>query len=108
MACCRGCRRGRRCCWKRGRPASAIDGPLRRFNQAIAARGSIHANTIPSGHAAGAFACALAIGDALPVAGAVFAALAVSIATASVLGRYHYAGGRRARLCRGDHRLADV
>ena len=72
-------------------PARAGDGPLRRFNQAIAARGSIHANTIPSGHAAGAFACALAIGDALPIAGALFAALAVSIAAASVLGRYHYA-----------------
>lgn len=74
-----------------GPPASAIDGPIRRFNQAIAARGSIHANTIPSGHAAGAFACALAISDALPAAGAAFAALAVSIATASVVGRYHYA-----------------
>ena len=71
--------------------ASAKDGPLRRFNQSIAARGSIHANTIPSGHAAGAFACALAISDVLPAAGAAFAALAVSIATASVLGRYHYA-----------------
>jgi membrane-associated phospholipid phosphatase len=71
--------------------ASAIDGPMRRFNQAIAARGSIHANTIPSGHAAGAFACALAISDVLPAAGAAFAALAVSIATASVVGRYHYA-----------------
>lgn len=72
-------------------PASAIDGPIRRFNQSIAARGSIHANTIPSGHAAGAFACALAISDALPAAGAAFAVLAVSIASASVLGRYHYA-----------------
>lgn len=71
--------------------ASPIDGPVRRFNQAIAARGSIHANTIPSGHAAGAFACALAISDVLPAAGMLFAVLAVSIATASVLGRYHYA-----------------
>ena len=72
-------------------PASSNDGLLRRFNQAIASRGSIHANTIPSGHAAGAFACALAIGDAQPISGALFAALAVSIAAASVLGRYHYA-----------------
>ena len=72
-------------------PSSTADGPIRRFNQAIAARGSIHANTIPSGHAAGALACALAIGEALPIAGAVFAALALCIATASVLGRYHYA-----------------
>ena len=71
-------------------PSAAAAGPLRRFNQAIAARGSIHANTIPSGHAAGAFACGLAISDALPVAGAAFVALAVSIAAASVLGRYHY------------------
>lgn len=71
-------------------PPPAAGGPIRRFNQAIAARGSIHANTIPSGHAAGAFACGLAISDALPVAGAAFIALAVSIAAASVLGRYHY------------------
>lgn len=70
--------------------ASAVDGPIRRFNQAIAARGSIHANTIPSGHAAGAFACALAISDAMPSTGAAFAVLALSIAAASVLGRYHY------------------
>ncbi len=33
----------------------------------------------------------LAISDALPAAGAAFAVLAVSIASASVLGRYHYA-----------------
>jgi membrane-associated phospholipid phosphatase len=70
--------------------ASASDGPIRAFNQGIAARGSIHANTIPSGHAAGAFACALAISDALPAAGAAFGALAICIAAASVLGRYHY------------------
>jgi membrane-associated phospholipid phosphatase len=70
--------------------ATAIHGPMWRVNKAIAARGSIHANTIPSGHAAGALACALAISDALPAAGAGFAALAVCIAAASVLGRYHY------------------
>ena len=69
-------------------PAS---GHVRRFNPMIAARGSIQAATIPSGHAAGALASALAIGSVLPVAGAVFLVLAISIAVASVLGRYHYA-----------------
>jgi len=70
---------------------TAQAGPIRRFNQAIAARGSIHANTIPSGHAAGAVASALVVGEVLPAAGAVFAMLALCITAASVLGRYHYA-----------------
>ena len=44
----------------------------------------------PSGHAAGAFATALAVGATMPAAGAVFLFLAVSIAIATVVGRYHY------------------
>ena len=83
--------------WVQTRPPMLLEEPgaapastMRRVNQAIAARGSIHANTIPSGHAAGAFACALAVGDALPVAGAIFLFLAISISAASVAGRYHY------------------
>lgn len=63
---------------------------LRRLNLAITGRASIQVNTIPSGHAAGACATALAIGSTMPVAGAAFMVLAVSIAVASVLGRYHY------------------
>jgi len=66
------------------------EGIVRRVNQVIAARASIRANTIPSGHAAGAVAAALAIGTVLPMAGALFLLLALSIATASVVGRYHY------------------
>lgn len=66
-------------------------GPIRRFNQLIASRASIHANTIPSGHVAGAFAAALAVFSVVPVAGAALLFLATSIAAASVLGRYHYA-----------------
>ena len=46
--------------------------------------------TIPSGHVAGALATALAVGTVMPGAGAVLLGLALSIAVASVLGRYHY------------------
>lgn len=63
---------------------------IRRFNQWIARRLSVGASTIPSGHVAGALATALAVGTVMPGAGAVFLGLALSIAVASVLGRYHY------------------
>ena len=69
-----------------GRPRT----PIRGLNHAIVGRASIQANTLPSGHAAGAFATALAVGATMPAAGAVFLILAVSIALATVLGRYHY------------------
>lgn len=64
---------------------------MRRLNEAIANRASINANTVPSGHAAGSLATALAVGATMPMAGAVFMVLAISIAVATVLGRYHYA-----------------
>ena len=64
--------------------------PIRRFNHAILNRASIQANTVPSGHAAGALATALAVGATMPTAGAVFLVVAVCIAAATVLGRYHY------------------
>jgi PAP2 superfamily len=64
---------------------------VRRVNQLIARRGSIHANTIPSGHAAGAMATALVVIPAAPAMGMLFLVVALSIAAASVLGRYHYA-----------------
>jgi membrane-associated phospholipid phosphatase len=63
---------------------------LRRLNLGIVNRASIQANTIPSGHAAGALAAALAVGGVMPGAGAVFLVLALAIAVATVLGRYHY------------------
>ena len=47
-------------------------------------------NTFPSGHAAGSFAVALAVIGVLPVTGVVFLVLALSIAVACVVGRYHY------------------
>jgi PAP2 superfamily protein len=63
---------------------------LRRLNAVILDRGSIQANTVPSGHAAGAVATALAVVDVMPVAGTVFLILAAAIVAATVLGRYHY------------------
>ena len=63
---------------------------IRRLNASILNRGSIQANTVPSGHAAGAVATALAVADAMPVAGAVFLLIAAAIVAATVLGRYHY------------------
>lgn len=71
-----------------GRPPRDV---VRRINLGVANRASIQANTIPSGHAAGAMAVALAVGSTLPAAGVVFLFLALSIAVATVLGRYHYA-----------------
>jgi membrane-associated phospholipid phosphatase len=63
---------------------------IRRLNSAILDRGSIQANTVPSGHAAGAVATALAVADVMPLAGVVFLIVAAGIVAATVLGRYHY------------------
>lgn len=64
---------------------------LRRLNLFILDRGSIQANTVPSGHAAGALATALMVGEYLPWAGIALGVLAAGIVAGSVVGRYHYA-----------------
>lgn len=85
--------------WLQTRPPRALEVPdepmqappvIRRLNATVLDRGSIQANTIPSGHAAGAVATALAVADAMPTAGAVFLIGAACIVAATVLGRYHY------------------
>jgi membrane-associated phospholipid phosphatase len=85
--------------WLQTRPPRAIEAvagvrhppsSVRQFNAAILNRGSIQVNTVPSGHAAGAVATALAVADVMPGAGIVFALLAAAIVAATVLGRYHY------------------
>jgi membrane-associated phospholipid phosphatase len=87
--------------WIRTRPSWVLqpDSPLsqrrvlmRRLNLAIVRETSTHANTFPSGHAAGALATALAVAPVWPLAGAVFLFLALSIMAGSVAGEYHYAG----------------
>ena len=77
---------------------------FRRANEFVLHHGSHRMNTIPSGHAAGAVAVALAVtwlGS--PAAGA-FVALAASILVATIVGRYHFtvdtlAGALVAGLC---------
>ena len=71
-------------------PGTLRQPAIRRLNASILNRGSIQANTVPSGHAAGAVATALAVADVMPVAGVVFLLLAGAIVAATVLGRYHY------------------
>jgi membrane-associated phospholipid phosphatase len=66
-----------------------IDG-VRRLNLRIMNRASIQVNTVPSGHAAGAVATALAVMSATPAAGIVLLWLALNISIATVVGRYHY------------------
>jgi membrane-associated phospholipid phosphatase len=52
--------------------------------------GSIKANTFPSGHVANSLAIALVLLKLFPVAGVVFLWIAVSIALATTVLRYHY------------------
>ena len=63
---------------------------IRRLNLSLVSRASIHVNTLPSGHAAGALATALAVGTIMPIAGTVFLLGALLISIATVVGRYHY------------------
>lgn len=85
--------------WIPTRPPRSLETPpaepartsrVRRLNMGIATRASIQVNTLPSGHAAGAVATALCVATSVPQAGALFAAVAVSIVVATVIGRYHY------------------
>jgi membrane-associated phospholipid phosphatase len=70
--------------------APTVVPPLRRLNLTLVNRASIQVNTLPSGHAAGAVATALAVASTMPLTGAIFLIVAFSIAIATVLGRYHY------------------
>jgi undecaprenyl-diphosphatase len=53
-------------------------------------RATIGANTFPSGHTAGSLAISFAVIGTLPWVGALLLALALSIALACIVGRYHY------------------
>ncbi len=66
------------------------DLPLHRASAAFVRHGTIGANTLPSGHTAGSLAIALVLLGAVPWAGALFLLLALSIAVACIVGRYHY------------------
>jgi membrane-associated phospholipid phosphatase len=83
--------------WLQTRPPRVLEsvdgthvGVVRRLNLRLVNRASIQVNTLPSGHAAGAFATALAVLSIAPAAGTAFLVLALSISIATVVGRYHY------------------
>lgn len=64
---------------------------MRRLNLFIVRYGSNRINTLPSGHASGAFGVALVVCEADAAWGSVLLFLAASIAVAAYVGRYHYA-----------------
>jgi hypothetical protein len=63
---------------------------VRGWNERVLESLSVRANTFPSGHVAVALAGALVVVDLEPAAGVVFVPIALLIATATVLRRYHY------------------
>jgi membrane-associated phospholipid phosphatase len=84
--------------WLPTRPPRAFEGEpprspalMRRVNLRVLGRASIQLNTFPSGHVAASLATALAVCVRLPLVGLPLALLALAIAIASVVGRYHYA-----------------
>ncbi len=72
-------------------PGPQVAPLLRGMNHWILGRYAVGASLFPSGHVAAVTAMALAIRAYLPRIGVVFILLAVSIAAATVYGRYHYA-----------------
>jgi hypothetical protein len=71
-----------------GMPAASAFGAL---NMRIVHRSAVGWNTFPSGHVATSFAAAFAVASVLPAAGAALGGIALGIAIASSVGRYHYA-----------------
>jgi hypothetical protein len=83
--------------WVQTRPPRALEAvhpwrsPLRTFNFGLLGRISTGVNTVPSGHAAEAFAAALLVAD-VPLAISIWIWLsAAAVSAGAVFGRYHYA-----------------
>jgi hypothetical protein len=64
---------------------------FRTLNMGIIQHASIHINTFPSAHAAASMAVALAVLQFVPIAGWILVCIAISIAVAAAVQRYHYA-----------------
>jgi membrane-associated phospholipid phosphatase len=77
--------------WLVERTAALADVGVHRFGLWFVERFTIRANTFPSGHVAGSLAVAFALLAPLPAVGLVFLTLALCIAVACIVGRYHYA-----------------
>jgi membrane-associated phospholipid phosphatase len=76
--------------WVLERLAEIRDGRRRRPSVTFMKHATTGANTLPSGHAAGSLAVALAVIDTLPAVGSIFLVLAVVIALATIVTRAHY------------------
>ena len=76
--------------WLVERKAVVADRAVHRAAARMVERFTIHANTFPSGHVAGSLAAALALLGPLPWLAGAALVLAISIAVATVVGRYHY------------------
>ncbi|AMY10020.1 PAP2 superfamily protein [Luteitalea pratensis] len=85
--------------WLQTRPPRALEpwagslrarSKFRHANEAVLAHGSHHMNTIPSGHAAGAVAVALALWSLQAPTAPIFGVVAFAICVATVVGRYHF------------------
>ncbi len=72
-------------------PGPPVDPIFRMMNSWILGQYSVQACIFPSGHVAGVTATALAVRRYLPRVGAVLTVAALSVAAATVYGRYHYA-----------------
>lgn len=76
--------------WAVERAAVASDRTVHRAAARMVRHLTIGVNTFPSGHVAGSLAVAFAVIGALPWTGVLLLVLAVSIAAACIVGRYHY------------------
>ncbi|MBZ5557905.1 MAG: phosphatase PAP2 family protein [Acidobacteriia bacterium] len=76
--------------WALERPSSQRARAFHQIASGLVSTFTIRANTFPSGHVAGSLAVAMAVGVAMPWAGAILFVLAASISLACVVGRYHY------------------
>jgi hypothetical protein len=71
--------------------STGMNSALRRLNESILDKLSVHATTIPSGHVAGPIAASLSAWMIAPDSGPWLLAGALIITAATVIGRYHYA-----------------
>lgn len=84
--------------WIQTRPPRALEssatapapGGLRRLNEAVLRHAGNQVNTLPSGHAAGAVAVALALASLAGAPALPFGLAALAVVVATVLGRYHF------------------
>jgi membrane-associated phospholipid phosphatase len=76
--------------WALERKRDVPDGVVHDIAGHFVRKATIGANTFPSGHVAGSLTVAFSVVGAEPVAGVVLLVLALTIAVACFVGRYHY------------------